>query len=139
MHLTPSRPKKAYIDSRLQADIAFPVKFHRPILEDEAMRSLVEARFRAVAKDLSCTILHLEIRPDHVRMRVELPADLSALAFTTKLKADSSRALYAAFPALKGRLTTLWPWSCYFRSAASSLPGGIEDFMMRDRGLHNAC
>jgi REP element-mobilizing transposase RayT len=133
---TAARSKRAYLDARLQADIAFPTKFHRPILEDDEARALVETRFRAVAKAIGATFLHLEVASHHVRMRVELPPDLSPLQFITRIKSESSRSLFARFPALKSRLTTIWPWSAYVRSSGNPTPGGIEDYLLLNRGLH---
>jgi REP element-mobilizing transposase RayT len=116
--------------------LAFPTKLHRPLLEHDDTRLLVETRFRGVAKGLGVTILHLEINASDVRMRVAIPPDLAPVALVTKLKNASTHTIHARFPELKSRVATLWPWSTFIRSTGSSLPGAVEDYLLRDRGIH---
>ncbi len=130
--------KNSYIDSTLTLDISFPVKNHRPLLEPHEVSAVVEASFRDTANQWGCTILHLQVNPSNVRMRVQVPADLAPLSLTTKLKTKSSHALYARFPGLKSKTNALWSWAVYLRSVGSPLPGGIDEFLARDRGIHNA-
>jgi REP element-mobilizing transposase RayT len=71
------------------------------VLSDGDIRKLVDKTFREEAKRLGVSILSLEIKPDHVQVRAELPPHLAPLKFITRLKAESSHAVYEKFPNLK--------------------------------------
>jgi REP element-mobilizing transposase RayT len=133
---TLSAHKSAYLDSNLVTDIAFPTKLNRPLLSSTEVRNLVEMRLRSVAKACGATILHLELNDASVRMRVSVPPHVAPLALLTRLKSDSTRALFATFPDLKRKVSSVWSWQGFLRSAGNSHAGAVDDYLKRSKGLH---
>ncbi|MDG6989623.1 MAG: IS200/IS605 family transposase [Nitrososphaerota archaeon] len=89
-------------------------KYRRPVLVGN-----VETRLKGLilekAIELGCTIIALEVMPDHVHLFLQADPTISPNKIVGMIKGYSSRVLRKEFPELRSRLPTLWTRS-YFVS-----------------------
>ena len=84
-----------------------------------AVRERLESLIREVAVELGCTIIALEIMPDHLHLFLSAPPALAPHQIVRQIKGRSSRVLRQEFPHLL-RLPSLWTRS-YFCSTAGNV------------------
>jgi putative transposase len=98
--------------------LIFCPKRRRKVLVN-TIKARLDALIRETATALDCTVLALEIMPDHVHLFVSAPPTLAPQTIVRRLKSRSSRMLRQEFPHLL-RLPSLWTRS-YFSSTAGNV------------------
>ena len=93
-------------------------KRRRSVLRGEVARRLREITYEAL-KEHDCSILALEVMPDHVHLFVNAHPDLAPNQVIRYVKGRSSRVLRQEFPHLC-KLPSLWTRS-YFVSTAGNV------------------
>ncbi|MGF1523869.1 MAG: IS200/IS605 family transposase [Leptolyngbyaceae cyanobacterium] len=93
-------------------------KRRRPVLRGEIARRLREITYE-VLKEHDCSILALEVMPDHVYLFVNAHPDLAPNQIVRYVKGRSARMLRQEFPKLC-KLPSLWTRS-YFVSTAGNV------------------
>ena len=93
-------------------------KRRRPVLRGEIARRLREITYE-VLKEYDCSILALEVMPDHVHLFVNAHPDLAPNQIVRYVKGRSARMLRQEFPKLC-KLPSLWTRS-YFVSTAGNV------------------
>lgn len=93
-------------------------KRRRPVLRGEIARRLREITYE-VLKEHDCSILALEVMPDHVHLFVNAHPDLAPNQIVRYVKGRSARMLRQEFPKLC-KLPSLWTRS-YFVSTAGNV------------------
>ena len=81
-----------------------------------AVQVRLDGLIREVAAELDCTVLALEIMPDHLHLFLSAPPTLAPNQIVRRIKGRSSRVLRQEFPHLR-RLPSLWT-RAYFVSTA---------------------
>jgi putative transposase len=84
-----------------------------------AVKVRLDSILREVLTELDCTVLALEIMPDHLHLFVSAPPTLAPHQIVRRIKGRSSRILRQEFPHLL-RLPSLWTRS-YFASTAGNV------------------
>jgi len=84
-----------------------------------AVRARLDTLIREVAGELACTVIALEIMPDHLHLFLSAPPTLAPHQIVRRIKGRSSRVLRQEFPHLL-RLPSLWTRS-YFCSTAGNV------------------
>lgn len=99
--------------------LIFCPKRRRKVLVN-AVKVRLDTLIRETAAALDCTVLALEIMPDHVHLFLSAPPTLAPHTIVRRLKGRSSRVLRQEFPHLL-RLPSLWT-----RSYLSSTAGNVS-------------
>ncbi|MGQ9782317.1 MAG: IS200/IS605 family transposase [Nitrososphaeria archaeon] len=89
-------------------------KYRREVLIGEIgekLKQLVEEK----ARQLGCTIVALEVMPDHIHIFLQAPPTIAPNRIVAGIKGYTSHILRQEFPELRRRLPTLWTRS-YFVS-----------------------
>ena len=81
---------------------------------------------KSKSKDLDCSVLAFEVKPDHVHLFVQAHPRVSPNSIIGQIKGYTSRMLRQEFPELKSRLPTLWT-----RSYFVSTHGHVSDKMIQ--------
>lgn len=84
-----------------------------------AVRVRLEALIREATAELDCTVIALEIMPDHLHLLLSAPPTLAPHHIVRRIKGRSSRVLRQEFPHVL-RLPSLWTRS-YFCSTAGNV------------------
>ena|SRR5215208_2859831 len=98
--------------------LIFCPKRRRKVLVN-AVKVRLDTLIRETAAALDCTVLALEIMPDHVHLFLAAPPTLAPHTIVRRIKGRSSRVLRQEFPHLL-RLPSLWTRS-YFSSTAGNV------------------
>jgi REP-associated tyrosine transposase len=104
--------------SLLNYHLIFCPKRRRKVLVN-AVKVRLDSILREVLTELDCTVLALEIMPDHLHLFVSAPPTLAPHQIVRRIKGRSSRILRQEFPHLL-RLPSLWTRS-YFASTAGNV------------------
>jgi putative transposase len=110
-HKTPSVSLSNY-------HLIFCPKRRRKVLVN-TVKVRLDTLIRETAAALECTVLALEIMPDHVHLFLSAPPTLAPHTIVRRIKGRSSRVLRQEFPHLL-RLPSLWTRS-YFSSTAGNV------------------
>jgi len=84
-----------------------------------AVRERLDTLIREVAAELACTVIAMEIMPDHLHLFLSAPPTLAPHQIVRRIKGRSSRVLRQEFRHLL-RLPSLWTRS-YFCSTAGNV------------------
>jgi putative transposase len=87
---------------------------------------------REVAAELDCTVLALEIMPDHVHLFLSAPPTLAPNQIVRRIKGRSSRVLRQEFPHLL-RLPSLWTRSYFVSTAGHVSSQTIQRYIAEQR------
>jgi putative transposase len=104
--------------SLINYHLIFCPKRRRKVLVN-AVKVRLDSILREVLTELDCTVLALEIMPDHLHLFVSAPPTLAPHQIVRRIKGRSSRILRQEFPHLL-RLPSLWTRS-YFASTAGNV------------------
>lgn len=104
--------------SLINYHIIFCPKRRQKVLVN-AVQVRLDAIIRDVAAELDCSVLALEIMPDHLHLFLSAPPTLAPHQIVRRIKGRSSRLLRQEFPHLL-RLPSLWTRS-YFCSTAGNV------------------
>jgi putative transposase len=104
--------------SLINYHLIFCPKRRRKVLVN-AVKVRLDSILREVLTELDCTVLALEIMPDHLHLFVSAPPTLAPHHIVRRIKGRSSRILRQEFPHLL-RLPSLWTRS-YFASTAGNV------------------
>jgi putative transposase len=104
--------------SLINYHLIFCPKRRRKVLVN-AVKVRLDSILREVLTELDCTVLALEIMPDHLHLFVSAPPTLAPHQIVRRIKGRSSRLLRQEFPHLL-RLPSLWTRS-YFASTAGNV------------------
>lgn len=94
-------------------------KYRRRVLIDGVDTRLKEI-IAEVASEYRCTVIEVEVMPDHVHLLIEIPPTALLSRFVGAVKGRSSRVLRQEFPRLR-RLPLLWARS-WFVSTVGGAP-----------------
>jgi putative transposase len=112
--------------------VVFCPKYRRKVLVGGVENRLKEI-IQAVATELRCEILQLEIMPDHVHILCEVDPQFGVHKFVKRVKGRSSRLLRQEFPNLKSRLPTLWTHSYFVASVGGAPLAMIQPYIENQR------
>ena len=112
--------------------VVFCPKYRRKVLVGGVEHRLKEI-IQAVATELRCEILQLEIMPDHVHILCEVDPQLGVHKLVKRVKGRSSRLLRQAFPNLKSRLPTLWTHAYFVASVGGAPLAMIKQYIENQR------
>jgi len=87
-------------------------KYRRSILDREEVVAAVQETITARVVEIGCTLIALEIMPDHVHLSLSAPPRFSPAQLAGKIKGGSGSTLAARFPDLKKK-GSIWSRS-YF-------------------------
>ena len=98
-------------------------KYRRSILDRpeivDVTRKVIEARIA----ELGCTLIALEIMPDHIHLSLSAPPRLSPAGLAGKIKGGSGSTLASRFPELKKK-GSIWSRS-YFCATTGSVSSEV--------------
>lgn len=97
-----------------------------------AVQVRLDALIREVAGELDCTVLALEIMPDHLHLFLSAPPTLAPSQIVRRIKARSSRVLRQEFPHLL-RLPSLWTRSYFVSTAGNVSSQTIQRYIAEQR------
>jgi putative transposase len=97
-----------------------------------AVQVRLDALIREVAAELDCTVLALEIMPDHLHLFVSAPPTLAPNQIVRRIKGRSSRVLRQGFPHLL-RLPSLWTRSYFVSTAGNVSSQTIQRYIAEQR------
>ena len=98
-------------------------KYRRKVLID-GVDVRLKVIMQALAEELECEIIEMEIMPDHVHLLLEVDPQFGIHRAVKAIKGRTSRLLRQEFPILKRKLPTLWTNS-YFVSTVGGAPLAI--------------
>jgi len=99
-------------------------KYRRDLLIEEVAEYIKEV-LKAIAKELSCEIIALEVMPDHIHLFVNCPPRYSPSYLANYFKGKSAGLVLKRFPDLRKSATEkLWTRS-YFVSTAGNVSSEI--------------
>jgi hypothetical protein len=70
-------------------------------------------------------------------IRVQAPATWSPIALASRIKRELARAIYAACPAIKTRVPSIFTRAQYLRTCGTPHADGAMTFLSRERGAHS--
>jgi len=95
-------------------------KYRRDVLVDEVAEYTKEV-LKAIAQQLDCEVLALEVMPDHVHLFINCPPRHSPAYLANYFKGKSARLILKRFPELRTRVDgKLWSRS-YFVSTVGNM------------------
>jgi putative transposase len=97
-----------------------------------AVQVRLDGLIREVAAELDCTVLALEIMPDHLHPFLSAPPTLAPSQIVRRIKGRSSRALRQEFPHLL-RLPSLWTRSYLVSTAGHVSSHTIQRYIAEQR------
>jgi putative transposase len=97
-----------------------------------AVQVRLDGRIREVAAELDCTVLALEIMPDHLHLFLSAPPTLAPNQIVRRIKGRSSRVLRQEFPHLL-RLPSLWTRSYFVSTAGHVSSQTIQRYIAEQR------
>jgi REP-associated tyrosine transposase len=97
-----------------------------------AVQVRLDGLIREVAAELDCTVLALEIMPDHLHLFLSAPPTLAPNQIVRRIKGRSSRALRQEFPHLL-RLPSLWTRSYFVSTAGHVSSHTIQRYIAEQR------
>jgi putative transposase len=97
-----------------------------------AVQVRLDGLIREVAAELDCTVLALEIMPDHLHPFLSAPPTLAPSQIVRRIKGRSSRALRQEFPHLL-RLPSLWTRSYFVSTAGHVSSHTIQRYIAEQR------
>jgi putative transposase len=103
--------------------VIFCPKYRRKVLVN-GIETRLKDIIQAIASELDCELIQLEIMPDHVHILCEVDPQFGVHKFIKAVKGRSSRLLRQEFPKLKSRLPTVWTNS-YFVASVGGAPLAI--------------
>lgn len=112
--------------------VVFCPKYRRKVLVGGVENRLKEI-IQAVATELRCEILQLEIMPEHVHILCQVDPQFGVHKFVKRVKGRSSRLLRQEFPNLKSRLPTLWTHSYFVASVGGAPLAMIKQYIENQR------
>lgn len=112
--------------------VVFCPKYRRKVLVGGVENRLKEI-IQAVATELRCEILQLEIMPDHVHILCQVDPQFGVHKFVKRVKGRSSRLLRQEFPNLKSRLPTLWTHAYFVASVGGAPLAMIKQYIENQR------
>ena len=108
-------------------------KYRRKVLVGTIRERLTEL-IRSKSKDLNCSVLALEVQPDHVHLFVQAHPRVSPNSIVGQIKGYTSKMLRQEFSELKSRLPTLWTRS-YFVSTHGHISNKmIQKYIEEQKG-----
>lgn len=97
-----------------------------------AVQVRLDGLIREVAAELDCTVLALEIMPDHLHLFLSAPPTLAPNQIVRRIKGRSSRVLRQEFPHLL-RLPSLWTRSYFVSTAGNVSSQTIQRYIAEQR------
>jgi putative transposase len=97
-----------------------------------AVQVRLDGLIREVAAELDCTVLALEIMPDHLHLFLSAPPTLAPNQIVRRIKGRSSRVLRQEFPHLL-RLPSLWTRSYFVSTAGHVSSQTIQRYIAEQR------
>ena len=97
-----------------------------------AVHVRLEAMIHEVAVELDCTVIALEIMPDHLHLFLSAPPTLAPHQIVRRIKGRSSRVLRQEFPHLR-RLPSLWTRSYFVSTAGNVSSHTIQRYIAEQR------
>jgi REP-associated tyrosine transposase len=97
-----------------------------------AVQVRLDGLIREVAAELDCTVLALEIMPDHLHLFLSAPPTLAPNQIVRRIKGRSSRVLRQEFPHLL-RLPSLWTRSYFVSTAGHVSRQTIQRYIAEQR------
>lgn len=97
-----------------------------------AVQVRLDGLIREVAAELDCTVLALEIMPDHLHLFLSAPPTLAPNQIVRRIKGRSSRVLRQEFPHLL-RLPSLWTRAYFVSTAGHVSSQTIQRYIAEQR------
>jgi putative transposase len=97
-----------------------------------AVQVRLDGLIREVAAELDCTVLALEIMPDHLHLFLSAPPTLAPSQIVRRIKGRSSRVLRQEFPHLL-RLPSLWTRAYFVSTAGHVSSQTIQRYIAEQR------
>ena len=97
-----------------------------------AVQVRLDGLIREVAAELDCTVLAVEIMPDHLHLFLSAPPTLAPNQIVRRIKGRSSRVLRQEFPHLL-RLPSLWTRSYFVSTAGHVSSHTIQRYIAEQR------
>ena len=97
-----------------------------------AVQVRLDGLIREVAAELDCTVLAVEIMPDHLHLFLSAPPTLAPNQIVRRIKGRSSRVLRQEFPHLL-RLPSLWTRSYFVSTAGNVSSQTIQRYIAEQR------
>ena len=97
-----------------------------------AVQVRLDGLIREVAAELDCTVLAVEIMPDHLHLFLSAPPTLAPHQIVRQIKGRSSRVLRQEFPHLL-RLPSLWTRSYFVSTAGHVSSQTIQRYIAEQR------
>lgn len=97
-----------------------------------AVQVRLDGLIREVAAELDCTVLAVEIMPDHLHLFLSAPPTLAPHQIVRQIKGRSSRVLRQEFPHLL-RLPSLWTRSYFVSTAGHVSSHTIQRYIAEQR------
>lgn len=97
-----------------------------------AVQVRLDGLIREVAAELDCTVLAVEIMPDHLHLFLSAPPTLAPNQIVRRIKGRSSRVLRQEFPHLL-RLPSLWTRAYFVSTAGHVSSQTIQRYIAEQR------
>lgn len=97
-----------------------------------AVQVRLDGLIREVAAELDCTVLAVEIMPDHLHLFLSAPPTLAPHQIVRRIKGRSSRVLRQEFPHLL-RLPSLWTRAYFVSTAGHVSSQTIQRYIAEQR------
>ena len=103
-------------------------KYRYKILDDEAVRETVKQAIISKADELGCSVIALEIMPDHVHLSLSALPRFSPAELVGKIKGVSGSRVAARFPQIKKR-GKIWSNSYFCATTGSVSTSTIKKYI----------
>lgn len=103
-------------------------KYRYKILDDEAVRETVKQAIVSKVEELGCSVIALEIMPDHVHLSLSALPRFSPAELVGKIKGASGSRVAARFPGLKKR-GKIWSNSYFCATTGSVSTDTIKKYI----------
>jgi putative transposase len=123
-------------DIKSNNNIAYSCKYHvvwcpkyrRSVLVGEVEQRLKELLLASI-EAYRCTLIEMEIMPDHVHLLLEVEPQFGIHRLVKLLKGRTSRLLRQEFSSLKRRLPTLWTNSYFVATVGGTPLAAIKQYI----------
>ena len=102
-------------------------KYRRNILDDPAIIEMVRASIIQNLESMGCTLIALEIMPDHVHLSLSAPPRFSPAYLAGKIKGTSGSAIAAAHPSF--RKQKIWSRSYFVATTGTVSTETIRQYI----------
>lgn len=117
-----------------QYHVVFCPKYRRKVLVNGIDERLKEV-FPDIAASCGCSILQMEVMPDHVHLLVDLAPGIGIEDFVAKLKRQSSHIIRSEFPYMKSRLPSLWTRGKFISSVGAVSLDVVKQYIESQKGI----